>query len=556
MKMTQKRLSTLCFWLAVVAMLVVGRYTYQDYGMCIDEHWERKTAVLNYEYVVETLTDIEVEHPYEESLSEYRERYYGAALQMPMVLMEHLTDFTMPLRDAFLLRHLYTFVLCMGGWICFYLFCKKVFQNSWLALLGMLMVALYPRFWGEQFTNIKDLTFTATCCAAMLGTALCLEHEGKWRYEILAAFLYALCANTRFIGFVFPALLFGYRLIRDLWLEGIPKGEGKTWMRRRLLRYVAQLVLMMVFYFLLSPGSWSNPWKFLLEVFATFSNYNTWSGQVLFLGKWYPGNQLPWYYLLTWILLSAPLGYLALMALGIVDASRELALCAKGKRLVRYLLDEYRYAVFCGVVALIPLVTPIFKEVTLYNAWRHVYYVFPALVVVALFGFRSLWRLLKNRRALRGLLAGLTCLMLIYQVGWTAWNHPFEKVYFNAIGRQFADGLDRDYWYETDYHQLQRILRNDDSYRIQLAVDPYVDRTVINYLPYEQQIRLYCWYNYPPNTEYLIDMANTVEPETFEGFTPVYELRMKDGLLLSTLYIRDEVLQERFGGVYPEQNVS
>ena len=555
MKITQKRLSTLCFWLAVVAMLVVGRYTYQDYGMAIDEHWERKTAVLNYEHVVETLTDIEVEHSYEEDLSEYRERYYGAALQMPMVLVEHLTDFTMPLRDSFLLRHLYTFVLCAGGWMCFYLFCKKVFNNRWLALLGMLMVTLYPRFWGEQFTNIKDMPFTATCCAALLGTALCLDHEGKWRYEILCAFLYALCANTRFIGFMFPALLFGYRLIRDLWLEGIPKGEGKRWLVRNLLRYATQLVLMMGFYIVLSPGSWSNPWKFLVEVFATFSNYSTWSGQVLFLGTWYPGNQLPWYYLLTWILLSSPLWYLALMLLGAVDAGREIAVLAKSKRLARYLLDEYRYLVLCGVVALIPIVTPIFKEVTLYNAWRHIYYVFPALVVVALFGFRSLWRLLKNRRALRRLLAGLACVLLLYQVGWTAVNHPFEKVYFNAIGRQFADGLDRDYWYETDYHQLQRILRNDDSHRIQLVVDPYVDRTVLNYLPYEQQIRLLCWYDYPPHTEYLIDMANTVEPQTFDGFTPVYELRMKDGLLLSTLYVRDEVLKERFGGVYPEQNI-
>lgn len=78
-----------------------------------------------------------------------------------------------------------------------------------------MMLALYPRFWGEQFTNIKDMVFMATCCWALLATALSLRHEGKWRWELLSALLFALCANTRIIGFLFPSLLFGYRVLRD-----------------------------------------------------------------------------------------------------------------------------------------------------------------------------------------------------------------------------------------------------------------------------------------------------------------------------------------------------
>ena len=138
MRLTKERLATVCFWLAVVVMLIVGRYTYQDYGLTVDENVERESAFMSYQHAAELLFDKEIS-VFDQDLSEYADRYYGVALQLPMVAVEHLTGFTMPLRDAFLLRHLYTFLVCMTGWVCFYFFCKKVFRDGWLALLGMLM---------------------------------------------------------------------------------------------------------------------------------------------------------------------------------------------------------------------------------------------------------------------------------------------------------------------------------------------------------------------------------------------------------------------------------
>jgi hypothetical protein len=75
------------------------------------------------------------------------------------------------------------------------------------------------------------------------------------------------------------------------------------------------------------------------------------------------------------------------------------------------------------------------------------------------------------------------------------------------------------------------------------------------YGPVEYVDMMNTWYGYPPEVEYIIDSADTYEYETYTGYTPVHELRMKDGLLLSTIHIRDDVLQERFDGVYPEYNV-
>ena len=554
MRLSSERWSKVCFWIVLVVMLIVGRYTYQDYGLTVDENVERQSAFINYQYAAKTLFGIEID-VFDDELSEWKDRYYGVALQMPMVAVEHLTDFTMPVRDAFLLRHLYTFLLSIGGWVCFYGFCKKIFRNGWLALLGMLMGVLYPRFWGEQFTNIKDMVFMATCSASLFCIAACLEKE-KWRWDFLSAIVFAFCSNTRFIGLMFPALLFGYRILRDVFLQGIKKGEWGVWLRSSLLRYAANIVLMFVVYFAISPASWSDPFGYLMGVIRTFSNYTGYGGRALLFGKFYPANQLPWYYLTVWILISLPIWYLALIGLGIVHGGKFAVKKSASGCITELLLGEYRYFVLCFVVAVIPLVTPIFKEVTLYTAWRHAYYIFPSLIVMALFGARWVWGKIHSKQRLRQMAILMMCAAFAFQLGRTIWIHPFEKVYFNGIGRPFADGLDRDYWSEADYQQVQTLLRNDDTHRIHLAGDVFVGRTIFYFLPEEQMERFYVEYDYPKEAEYIIDTADTPELQLFEGYTPVHQLRMKNGILLSTIHIRDDILQERFGGVYPEYNLN
>lgn len=555
--MKKQRLPAILAFICIALMLVVGRYTYKDYGMTLDEFTDRGIATLNYQYVANTYLGQDV-HVIEGTLQEARDRYYGVALQMPMVLLEAFTGFTMPLNEAFSLRHFYIFAVCLCGWICFYFFCQKVFQNRWLALLGMLMVALYPRFWGEQFTNIKDLVFAATCCSGLLGIALCLENEGKWRFEALGAFLSALSANTRFVGFQFPALLFGYRLLRDWVLLGVPKGERKEWLFHRFFRYIAHLAMVLLFYLCMTPAAWSAPFVFLRELFTTFSNYSTWNGQVLFLGKSYPGNALPWYYLPVWLLFSVPLWYTALLAYGVFCAGS--ALSGKKRtfreRCVRLLLGHNRYLVLCLTIALVPVLAPILKEVTLYNSWRHAYYVLPMIVVAALYGVERFWRHTRGRRICTCILAASLCALLGYQLLWTAVNHPYEKVYFNPIGRLYAEQLDRDHWHETDTRQLRVILQNDSAERVTVTGKEDIYRVVHYFLTPEQAKRIICIYEDLPTAEYFIDIAQSAaEPEQHENYTPVYEIRMLDGLLLSTLQIRNDVLQERFGGVYPEDNV-
>lgn len=544
--------------LALLAMLIVGRYTYRDYGITVDETVERDSTLINYQYAFQTLFGRDLSLS-DQPLETYKDRHYGVTLQMPTVMVEHLTGFTMPSRDIYMLRHLWTFLLCLSGLACFYLFLERVLSNRWYALLGLLMLALYPRFWGEQFTNIKDMVFMAACCWALLATALSLRHEGKWRWEILSALLFALCANTRVIGFLFPSLLFGYRVLRDGVLTPVWKKGGARRFFAQLAKHALALLLMLVCYVLVTPAAWASPLTFLIETFQEFSNYNIWNGTVYFLGDWYSGNALPWYYLPVWLCLSIPLWYLAFMLAGAAGAAAFVLRSRRrlGSALRRVLLGPGRWFVLCLTVAVLPVAAAILMHSTLYNGWRHMYFIFPELVVVALFGVQWLFRLLRGRRWPRRLLAGGLAALLAGQACWIGWMHPFEKFYLNPVGQSMCDLLEKDYWYESTTAQILHILEVDDSRRINLSHNAFSYLPAFHYLSDEDARRVYVYnsltYTDWTPIDYIIDESCGPVSSTFPGFTPVYELRCANGMLLSTIYMRDEALAERFGGRWPQQ---
>lgn len=544
----KERISRAVVALTLLTILLAGFLTFQDYGFTTDESTERNNSIVTYQYVLKKLTgkDLGVVNA---RLETWWDRYYGVFLQQPMVLAEHIMHFTMPIRTVFLMRHLWTFLLCFGGWVCFYFFCKRMLGSRWLALFGMLMVVLYPRFWGEQFNNIKDMVFSATVCASLLAIQLCLEHEGKWRYGVLAAAVNAIAINTRVVAMMLPVLLFGYGVLRELWLEN-ERGHGARRAWRNIGRYVWQLVLTFALWILITPAAWSDPLHFLPNTLRAFSNFASWNGTVPFLGETLAGNKLPWYYIPVWLGVSLPIWYLALFAFAVV--SLVAVAVHRGRRkdgVLRVLFTDLKYELLCLVIAFAPVLVAILASSTLYNGWRHMYFILPPLVAVTASGVRFL---LENRKtAVRRGVAVVLCVLLGTNVVWIVANHPFEKLYFNMIGKNVASRLDRDYWTESVYNQFQYLLARDDADPINVSCYKGAGNTYLDFLTEEEQMRINMVTVGAENEDYLIDTWVSFEEEPHPDFTPVRVLEV-DGVEISTLYVRTAYLEERFGGCYPE----
>ena len=161
MKMISKRFS---FSKAVVALFFIVFFVYgclvmKDYGISVDEIPERNSSLVVYKYLVPAVADIKtdtVDFPNVAPLHEWKDRYYGVAMQLPMVAVEHLFGFRLPMRQVLLIRHIYIYLLFFIASIFFYKMTKRFTGRIGLALAGTLIFILCPRILADSFHNIKD----------------------------------------------------------------------------------------------------------------------------------------------------------------------------------------------------------------------------------------------------------------------------------------------------------------------------------------------------------------------------------------------------------------
>ena len=146
---------------------------------------------------------------------------------------------------------------------------------------------------------------------------------------------------------------------------------------------------------------------------------------------------LPWYYELKWILMSNPLIVILSMAVFMV-------LFFKGKK--KYGLFAVLFVLFA---AFFPPFYMIYKKSTVYDTWRHVFFVYPFVVIMAAMGISLLTDFFKNEK-LKWLPLGIAVIGLLPTIIWTFKVHPNQYVYFNELvgGIEGANG-----YYDTDYYQ-------------------------------------------------------------------------------------------------------
>ena len=189
--------------LLFVTFFALSICLFKDYGISTDEPRERETTFLNLNYVLETVKNTSGS----EDLEDYRDKYYGIAMQAVPAVIEVLLGLEEP--DVFLIRHLWTFLVCFAGYVCFYLLCRKIHLSRGLSLLGTAMLCLYPRFFAEQFYNIKDMMFTAMVMISMFCTVMVIEKRYSLLWMAVFSIAAALTANVRIVGVIFPILLLG-----------------------------------------------------------------------------------------------------------------------------------------------------------------------------------------------------------------------------------------------------------------------------------------------------------------------------------------------------------
>ena len=108
----------------------------------------------------------------------------------------------------------------------------------------------------------------------------------------------------------------------------------------------------------------------------------------------------------------------------------------------------------------VPLVLIPLSGGVVFDAWRHVLFVYPAFLLIALQGLQYLFSLLKKHYE-RTILMTTLALSLLSTGQWMWQHHPFQYVYFSVPSTMVDGKFELDYWGLSYRQGYEWILQTD-----------------------------------------------------------------------------------------------
>lgn len=528
----KKNWKTIVVVLFFAVYLCFGLLTFKDYGIGVDERIERDSTLINYKYMFPSVRGIKTDTVDFENLPElpeWKDRYYGTALQQPAVMIEHLFGFHLNYRQIFLVKHLYTFVMFFIASIFFYHLAKGLLGERKWAFLATVMLVLSPRIFGEAFYNMKDLYFVSAFIVNLYFVLGFLK-KPNWKWMIGLGISTGICVNTRVVG--------GILIVFGLLFAFLLSIQNKTW-KKVLPVIIGCGILSLATYILVTPITWTNTVQEIFNVIKTFSDYVKWPYDFLYLGESVNATNLPWHYMFVFIAVSTPLLYLFLFGLGLAAKSAERICALRNKEKPE---AQFYTELACILLIIIPFVYVILTRPVLYTGWRHFYFMYPIMILFAAMGVKWIYEKIRKNKALY--YAGVAVFggYLLFMGGWILKNHPYEYAYFNVIGKATAaENFERDYWGMSSIDCADFILKSDGRPELKIwAPMTYVDLI----LPPEQadRITLLTKESEINQADYVLeayrDEKESVDYARWDNYRELYRVEV-DGIKLQSVFRRE-----------------
>ena len=439
------RITVLCLF---VVIFITGLAVFRDYGVPWDEVFAHKRAILSWNYMFSG----------DNGLQSYRGRFHGPAFEILLYWIERTAGISGDLRSAYLMRHFGVFLLFYLSLITFYLLCRKRF-NSWkIGILGVLFMVLSPRIFAQAFYNSKDIGFMSVFIISIYTLSRYLERK-TFIWACIHAFVCAVLIDIRILGFIVVPLTLVF-FSTDL-MKNIIRREK---ILRKAMTIAVYGLLLPVLVVLFWPLLWERPLYTFIEALNVMAKYPLKLG-VLYMGQHLVSQGLPWHYIPVWILVTTPVLYSICFLAGLCSVVSRWILKG-GPGYERTVSDLIFLAWF-----FLPLSAVMINKTTLYDGWRHMLFIYPAFLVLALDGVVALQGFFSKRcegkvRTAANSFLALAVLVSGVNIAWfmIRW-HPYQNVYFNFLAgkdmKAAKKNFDLDYWGLSYRKVLEYILAND-----------------------------------------------------------------------------------------------
>ena len=460
--------------------LLVGIYIYKDFGINIEEHWQRLSGFYWLNYVYEFFN---IELFKEIMTSKYLDAYdsalpdpqtyktYGPTFDLTTAFIEVIFNIKSS-KVYFELRHLLIFFIFFLSSITFYKILLHRFRNKIAIFFGVLFYIISPRIFGDSFHNNKDILLLSLIVFSVFFIFRYFENK-KILYLILVALFSALVTSTRFYGFFIPLTFIIFLFINS---------------KKNIINNFTTSIYFLFFYFcsltLHWPLMWESPFKTFLMLLTNYTKGMT-QYQILYKGDYFFTFNLPIDYVFTWIIISTPIFLLALFFSGYFfllkrSFNRLIKIDPKKKHLDLFLGNNEKkdFYIFLNFTLLAMIIFSFNFGLT--SGWRHFYFLHIFIIYMGTFFIQLLFR--KYRENIKYLVP----LFLIFSVLviFDLYKfHPYQSLYFN----EFITNEKKNN-YQVDMASLSRIDSLNKILELEKDTNNKIKVGTASYTPYENAV--------------------------------------------------------------------
>lgn len=437
--------------LLFLGLLTLGLLTYKDYGVSFDEPAQRLIGVTNLNHIahkfnLSSIINNESLAQFPKRLDQITDRDYGVIFELPAAFMEHALDLRQE-RDIYHARHLLTFLFFLAGVFAVYRMAQRRFNDWRIGLLAATFLILSPRIFADAFYNDKDLVFLSVFAIAM-NTSISFLLKPSLKTALFNGIACAIAIDARIMAVIIPVLTIS--------IMGIKVLKAEVSFRKGFLYLVIFFTTCIACTILFWPFLWDAPIDNFLQAFKNMARFRH-NPYLIFMGESIRASNLPWYYIPIWIGITTPIIYLPLFILGAMATLKSLF---RNYRQIWSTQGELQDLIFLTLL-LGPVLAATVLQSILYNGWRHLYFIYPAFILIAIRGLMFSWEILKNKILARGLLMALIVFSCVHTTYWMIRNHPLQNLYFNQFSGDWNKRFEVDYWGLANKQALEKILKNN-----------------------------------------------------------------------------------------------
>lgn len=426
----------LTIFLFFILYFVLGLTIFKDYGIGIEEHFQRQNGFfwlksilkfLNFD-TLSSLADTiylqnKISDPYLPDPNIYN--FYGIIFDTPLALLELLLN-KKEISFFFHIRHLVVFIFFFLSSIFFYRILKNRFKNQLLVFLGILIYCFTPRIFGDSFHNNKDIIFLSFVTISFFYLFKLID-----KFNLKTLFLFSLfsafATSTRILGIFLPMIFILFIFFELL--------SNKILLKDLFVKFFLVFFLYIIILYLHYPYIWQLNINNLLDWFKVF--FIDIDYKVLFNGEYYHIKHLPKLFLLNWIAITTPVYILFLFLISYFIIFKRLFNRILTLRdqvqpfndLWRSNREKKDLIIFFSL-NLFLIYSFVFNP-TILGGWRYMYFLHVFIVYISLIIIDILLIYFRKSKFKKNFLIFINFILVSLILKTLLLYHPYQSLYFN-----------------------------------------------------------------------------------------------------------------------------